>query len=65
MHNPVRIEVIWDDPDIELRLMKALADLTASAIGQGPGSQIDPLALKRVGDWYARRCAERVVSVDV
>lgn len=64
MHEPVRIEVIWEDNDIELRLMKALAEIADEAVAASFGPRIDHLALKRVGEWFSRRCSERVISAD-
>lgn len=58
MYEPCRFNVIWDDPDIELRLMKALATLADEARQPAAFAGITPAALARVGDWFARRCSE-------
>jgi hypothetical protein len=56
MHDPVTLQVLWDEPDIELRLMKALSVLTDTALQPAVGNQIDPAALRRIGEWYSSRC---------
>jgi hypothetical protein len=57
MSEPVKIEVIWDDRDIELRLMRAIAQLVDEAGSRNVGPPISPDALRRAGTWFAARCA--------
>ena len=50
-HDPVRMEIIWDNPDTEFRVLSGIL----AVLKRGEEEGLDPESLSRVTDYISAR----------